>query len=115
MERGFVVGARNELVGKAPEQESPYLDIIAGMHAVEACYDADEEAGDTNEQVQATIRGGIEVTELDWRTPSDVITYTGKKHDFKHSGGALRPTWHLSFIFNYLLDYLLVHTPCWLI
>eukprot|EP00973_Karenia_brevis_P072137 10021092-Karenia_brevis.AAC.1 len=72
-QRGFVLGGRNEIVGVPPESTSMYRDIAAGMHVIEAIYDADDEEGDKNEQVQATIEEGLEITDLDARSPDDII------------------------------------------
>ena len=44
------------------------------MHVIEGVYDADEEEPH-NEQVIATLSGGMEITELEVRTPPDVLLY----------------------------------------
>ena len=53
---------------------SEFQDCIGGMHVIEGVYDADEEEPH-NEQVIATLSGGMEITELEVRTPPDVLLY----------------------------------------
>ena len=73
--KGYILGARNEVVVKATALGSDDYTIVGGAHLLEAIQDCWQEEYDSNEQVRASIDGGIKVTEIDYRSPPDIVKY----------------------------------------
>eukprot|EP00969_Alexandrium_andersonii_P338757 14972193-Alexandrium_andersonii.AAC.1 len=72
--KGIITGARSEIAVIPKAMQSKEKLLIGGAHLIEAACDAWDEAP-TNQNVKATIEGGVFVTEFDARAPHDILVW----------------------------------------
>ena len=86
--KGFSSYRRSEIMSIGHPTDPSVELILAGAHAVDAIYElADHEAD--NEQVLATLRGGLKLTQLHPGTPTDVIEYFKNEANWLNSKAGL--------------------------
>eukprot|EP00973_Karenia_brevis_P069604 9678299-Karenia_brevis.AAC.1 len=60
---GWIVDGRNAVIAQPADANSEFLDVLGGAHLVEALYECVAEENGQNEQINATLAGGLEYTE----------------------------------------------------